>query len=361
MAAAQQAERRRTAERLGGEAIVEGIDVVDRLAIDRNDDVAGLEAGMLGRAAARDAGDQRAGRALEAHAVGDVGGDLLQLGTEPGPLHRAAAAFGGGHHHPHHVGGNGEADALRAARAREDGGVDADQPAGEVDQRAAGIARIDGGVGLDEELVVGDADLRARQRRDDAVRHGLPDAEGIADGEHHVADFERVGIGEFQHRKALMRILDAQHGEIAALVLEHDLGLELALVGERHLDLVGALDHVHVGDDKAARIDDHAGAERALDLAAAAVARHAEEAAEDRVVEQRVAVLDDLGGIDIDHRRCHPLHHRRIGQPQFGGVRHPALLSGSDGYAGQGDGGKQGGSQGSFQAHVGDSRRDAEI
>ena len=96
-------------------------------------------------------------------------------------------------------------------------------------------------------------------------------------------------------------------------------------------------------------------------ICAAAVARHAEEAAEDRVVEQRVAGLDDLGGVDIDHRRGHPLHHRRIGQPQFGGIRHPALLSGSDGDAGQGDGGEQDGSQGSFQTHVGDSRRDAEI
>jgi hypothetical protein len=34
-----------------------------------------------------------------------------------------------------------------------------------IDQRAAGIARIDRRVGLDEELIVGDADLRARERR----------------------------------------------------------------------------------------------------------------------------------------------------------------------------------------------------
>ena len=54
----------------------------------------------------------------------------------------------------------------------------------------ARIARIDRRVGLDEELVVGDADLRARERRDDAARHRLADAEGIADGEHQVADLE---------------------------------------------------------------------------------------------------------------------------------------------------------------------------
>ena len=126
---------------------------------------------------------------------------------------------------------------LRAARAREDRGVDADEPAAEIDQRAAGIAGIDGGVGLDEELIVADADLCARDRRDDAVRHGLADAERIADREHQVADLQLVGIAEVEHREALVGALEAQHGEIAALVLEHDLGLELALVGERDLDL----------------------------------------------------------------------------------------------------------------------------
>ena len=112
------------------------------------------------------------------------------LAPEPRPLDRGAAALRRGDHHLHHVGGNGEADALRAARAREDRGVDADEPPAEIDQRAARIAGIDGGVGLDEELVVGDADLGARHRRDDAVGDGLADREGIADGEHHVADLQ---------------------------------------------------------------------------------------------------------------------------------------------------------------------------
>ncbi len=61
-----------------------------------------------------------------------------------------------------------------------------------VDERAAGIAGIDRRIGLDEELVVGDADLRARERRDDAVGHGLADAEGIADRQHDVTDQQLV-------------------------------------------------------------------------------------------------------------------------------------------------------------------------
>ena len=65
-----------------------------------------------------------------------------------------------------------------------------------VDQRAAGIARIDGGVGLDEVLILGRTAGHARERRDDAAGHRLADAERIADGEHQVADLDRVGIGE---------------------------------------------------------------------------------------------------------------------------------------------------------------------
>ncbi len=103
-------------------------------------------------------------------------------------------------------------------------------------------------------------------------------------------------------------------------VLQQDLGLELPLVRQRYLHLVRALDDVDVGDDEAGGIDDDAGAERALHLLGL-LARHAEEAAEDRVVEQRIAVLHHLGGIDVDDRRLHPLHDRRIGQPQLGGRR----------------------------------------
>ncbi len=55
----------------------------------------------------------------------------------------------------------------------------------------------------------------------------------------------------------------------------------------------------------------------------------AEEAAKERIVHERVAVLDDPGGIDVDHRRGRLLHHRRIGHAQFGRRgRHAAVLRG---------------------------------
>jgi len=49
-----------------------------------------------------------------------------------------------------HVHGNGKRQALVAAGARVDLGVDADHFATHVDERSAGVARVDGGVGLDE-------------------------------------------------------------------------------------------------------------------------------------------------------------------------------------------------------------------
>jgi hypothetical protein len=115
----------------------------------------------------------------------------------------------------HHIGRNGKADADRAARFGVDRRVDTDERALHVDQRAARIARIDRRVGLDEEAVVGDADMRARQRRDDPLRHRLADAERIADRQHEIADFERIGIAELQRRERGAAVLDLQHGEVA--------------------------------------------------------------------------------------------------------------------------------------------------
>ncbi len=150
------------------------------------------------------------------------------------------------------------------------------------------------------------------------MRHRLPDAERIADREHEVADLNLVGIAEFDRRKALLHILQSQHRKIAALIAQQHLGFEFALVGERHANLVGALDDVMIGDDDAARIDDHARAERALDaLAGRPHARQlpAEKAAEKRVVEEGIARALHLAlRVDVHHGGCRALHHRGEGE-----------------------------------------------
>src|SRR5262249_61587242 len=110
-------ELRGAAQWFGGEAITECIRVVDAGAINANGQIAGFEPGLFRGAAGNDARHQCAARALLSHAVGDIGRHDLKLGAKPWPLDRGAAALGRGHDDTHHVGWNGEADALRAARA----------------------------------------------------------------------------------------------------------------------------------------------------------------------------------------------------------------------------------------------------
>ena len=239
-------------------------------------------------------------------------------------------------HAAHHARGDREADAVAAARAREDRRVDADEPAADVDEGAAGIARIDGGVGLDEELVVRDPDLGAGERRDDAVRHRLADAEGVADGEHEIADLQALRVAELE-RVQRRRAFRLQHREVGARIAEHDCRLELALVGERDLDLGHALDDVVVRHDEPARVDDDAGAERALAAALEAVRRSraagaagaavAEEAAHELFHRGVLLAALDAGAIDVDDRGRGLLHHRRVGELDLRpALRHGAVL-----------------------------------
>jgi hypothetical protein len=122
--------------------------LLDVLAVEGDDDVAGLDAGGLRRALVVDAGDQGAARRLDVEAFGDLVGDLLDADAEPAAAKLAELAQLIDHA-GHGLGGHRKADADRAAGRRDDQGVDADHFAVEVEQRAAGIAAVDGGVGLD--------------------------------------------------------------------------------------------------------------------------------------------------------------------------------------------------------------------
>ncbi len=148
------------------------------------------------------------------------------------------------------------------------------------------------------------------------MRDGLPDAERVADRQHHIAHLQLVGIGELQRWKSLFRAFDAQHRKVAALIFEHDIGFEFTFVGKRNFHLARALDHMIVGDDEPSRIDDDAGTERALDL----LARHrAEELAEERIGQERIVVGDNARGIDIDDCGRDALDDRRKGKFKLAG------------------------------------------
>ena len=276
------------------------------------DHVARLDAAGLGRALIVDAGDQRAARRLDAEAVGDVVGDLLNAHAEPAAPRLAVLAQLIDHRH-RGVGRHRKADADRAAGRRDDRGVDADDFAVEVEQRAAGIAAIDGGVGLNV-IVVGAGIDVAVARRDDAGGHRAAEAERIADGDDPFAEPQLVGIAEL-HRLERLVGMHAQQRQVALGVLADQLRRQLGAVVEDDVDLVGVGDDVIIGDDEAGRIDDEAGAERGhavrhLILVAGAAAMVLEELIEElfhrragrhvgKVFDMRI---DFLRGRDIDHR-----------------------------------------------------------
>jgi hypothetical protein len=199
-----------------------------------------------------------------------------------------------------HVARDREADALVAARAREDRGVDADQLAAQVDERAAGVAGVDRRVGLDEVLVLGDVESAAG-RRHDAHRHRLADAERVADREDDLAEPQLARVAERQRAQRGQRALELEDGEVRLGIGTDDLRLVIGAVVERDGDGVGALDDVRVGEDAAAGRDDDA---RAHALRHPRIAVAEAEAGAERIgeegIERRGAAVDRLGRRDVD-------------------------------------------------------------
>src|SRR6185312_14200205 len=115
--------------------------ILDALAVDLGDHVAGLDAGLGCGTIGLRLGDQRAFRLLQAEAVGDLLGHRLDLDADP------AAADGAlvlelGDDALHGRRRNRERDADAAARRRIDRGVDADDVAFGRERRTAGVALV---------------------------------------------------------------------------------------------------------------------------------------------------------------------------------------------------------------------------
>ena len=347
LAVAENLQSGRLADTLGREMVGEHARIGDIVVVDAHHHVLGNETGLGGRAVGIDVGDEGALDLLEAERLGHLARHRLELGAEPGLLD-LLAGDGAFHERLHQVGRNGEADAVRAARARDDRRIDADHPPAHIDQRAARVAGIDGGVGLNKVLGIVVADAGACQRRDDAAGDGLADAEGIADGEHQVADLHPVGVVELQVGELAARPRDAQNGEVQLVVAQDDLGIELALVGERHPDLglAAALDDVVVGDDDAVLADEDARAQRVLHPLSLRAEIAAEELLEEGVVEQRGGVLDPLRHVDVDHGGGHLLHEGCEGELHLHlALRHLGGCSSSSGVACEGEAAAAGGGQ----------------
>ena len=94
------------------------------------------------------------------------------------------------------------------------------------------------------------------------TRHRAAEPERVADRHHPVADVHVGGAAELDGLQLLVR-RDLQKRDVGLGVLADQLRLELGAVVQIDLDLLGAIDHVVVGDDQAfLAVDDEAGAER---------------------------------------------------------------------------------------------------
>jgi hypothetical protein len=194
----------------------------------------------------------------------------------------------------------------RAARV-EAGGVDADQLAVEVDQRAAGIARVDAGIGLDEVLVAGTRQVVAADRGDDARGHRLAHAERIADRDHEVADLQQVAVRQRDRGEVLRR--DAHQGDVGVRVRAEELGLAPCARRPASPETSSASSTTWLLVSTRPRWASMITPEPS-DCAIRSCG-DAEHAPEHRVVAERGVHPHALLAVDADHRRQHPLQHRR--------------------------------------------------
>ncbi|CUJ79951.1 Uncharacterised protein [Achromobacter sp. 2789STDY5608628] len=307
----------------------------DGAAVDLAHHVAGLQAGLLGRAAFLDAGDQRAGRRIELERVGQVLVDLLHRHAQARMLHLAVFQdlvldL------VRHVDRDRERQALEAAGAAVDLRVDADHFAAVIEQRAAGIAGVHRHVGLDERhrRVVRQ---RAALGADDAGGGGVLQAVGRTDGQHPFAHLQLVDVADLHHRQVLG--VDLDDGHVGLRIGAQHLGAEFAAVGQLDGHFLGALHHVGVGQDDAVAADDEA---RALAADRHFARRHAAARAGDLAEELGEGIVVVIGHLaraadaDVDHGGAvvmGDLHE--IGSAHGGARRRGARRRGGCGHGGR--------------------------
>ena len=233
-------------------------------AADAHDDVALLDAGLVGGAAVGDLGHVGALAHGELVGLGVLGVDGLHGEADVGVGDLLAV-----HDLLRHVDGvvawDGKANAGKALGVRGVERADAHKLAAVVDKRAAGVAGVDGRIHLDEVGVervarAGLHELVARQGRDDALRDGLLEAKRAAHGHDPVAHLQGGGVAHLDGRDGVSLEVRLDHGEVAGGVRAHELGV-VALAVDGHGNAVGVLDDVVVGDDVAFGVKHHAGAQ----------------------------------------------------------------------------------------------------
>src|SRR5262249_48194322 len=143
------------------------------------------------------------------------------------------------------IAGDGQADALEAASATLDRGVDADYFSFQIHERSAAVARIDGRVGLQEILIHVHVDVSAFGA-DDAGGDRAGHPQGRAHRQHPVADFHAIAVAHFQVRQRFFDV-QANNGQVGLGIRLDVFGDEFSTVLKMDFDLLRAVNDVIVG------------------------------------------------------------------------------------------------------------------
>src|SRR4029077_16410160 len=214
-------------------------------------------------------GDKRALGLLKAEAIRDVLCDRLYLNADPATGH-SPMLFKLGNNSADGVRRDRKGDTDRAARRREDGGIDTDHVAIGIECRPAGIPFVDRRIDLDEVVIRTGADI-ATARRHDAGCDGTAKTKRIANRKHPVANAWGL-VRELYVREWTIFALDQR--QIGARIGADYLGFVNLAIVSRDLNAFSFLDDVVVGDRIAISGDKEARALAGNDVAATA-ARHA--------------------------------------------------------------------------------------
>ena len=163
---------------------------------------------------------------------------------------------------------------------------------------------------MDEVFKAFFVDAAAAEAADNAAGDGVLQPEGVADRNDEVAHFSGVAVRHGQFLQ--FGVLHAQHGDVGGCVLAHHFRLELPVVLGGDRDFGGVFDDMGVGDQVALlRVHDNAGTS-GTEFTLGRAFGHVEEAAEERVVHEWVALgAHFAASLDVHHGRRNALHHGR--------------------------------------------------
>ena len=241
-----------------GEQPVQVIDAADGVPIKAEDQVALLQSRPLRGSTGIETDHQHAAAALGTFPVPEARGQGhgLDGDANAGTPHSAIADQAAGDKLGR-VDRDREADPL----CRQDHGrVDADDVAAGIDERTTRVARVQGRVGL--EHVVNEPARpgaeRSAQGTDNTGGHRALEAVRMANRQRELSDAHLLRVAQ-RGRDEITRV-HADHGEVGLRIVADPVRPVLVAVGQGHVELVGPVHHVAVGQDVPARGEHEPGA-----------------------------------------------------------------------------------------------------